>query len=75
MIEETRAYMASFPRKAKPFYYLEDRRQDDFDIGKYRVGNVGYLLYGVSRQRMHYDKDYCRILLSKIEYLFAGALS
>ena len=49
MIDETKAYMAQFPKKAAPFYYLEDRKYGDVGLGvdDYTSrdddpGNVGY---------------------------------
>lgn len=42
MIKEAKEYMATFKKKAEPFYYLEDRRQTDFDIDNYQVGDVGH---------------------------------
>lgn len=41
-IKEAKAEMAKYPKKAVPFYYLEDRKSNDVGIGNYKVGNVGY---------------------------------
>lgn len=42
MIDEAKAYMAQFPKKAAPFYYLEDRKYGDEGLGSDDPGNVGY---------------------------------
>lgn len=42
MIDETKAYMAQFPSKPAPFYYLEDRKYGDEGLGNDDPGNVGY---------------------------------
>lgn len=42
MIDDAKAYMATFPTKAAPIQYIEDRTSDDFDIGNYKVGELGY---------------------------------
>ncbi|MDR0892671.1 MAG: M60 family metallopeptidase [Mediterranea sp.] len=41
MINDAKTYMSKFP-KTKAFYYIEDRKQSDFDIEQYKVGDVGY---------------------------------
>ena len=42
MIDDTKAYMAQFPKKAAPFYYLEDRKYGDVGLGNDDPGDVGY---------------------------------
>lgn len=45
MIEDTKAEIAKYPKKAVPIQYIEDRRTSDFSSGDYRykeVGDVGY---------------------------------
>lgn len=45
MIEETKAELAKYPKKAAPIQYIEDRKTSDFTSGDYRykeVGDVGY---------------------------------
>ena len=49
MVDEAKAYMAQFSKKAAPFYYLEDRKYGDVGLGvdDYTSrdddpGNVGY---------------------------------
>lgn len=42
MIDQTKAYMATFPKKVPPIYYLEDRKKGDVGIGDYEVGDVGH---------------------------------
>ena len=41
MIDQTKAYMAKFPKKAAPFQYLEDRKSGDVGLDV-DPGNVGY---------------------------------
>ena len=41
MIDEAKAYMASFPKKAAPFYYLEDRKAGDVGLDV-EPADVGY---------------------------------
>lgn len=41
MIDEAKAYMASFPKKAAPFYYLEDRKVGDMGLDV-EPADVGY---------------------------------
>ena len=41
MIDEAKAYMASFPKKAAPFQYLEDRRKGEKGYNG-NPGDVGY---------------------------------
>ncbi|WP_291592502.1 M60 family metallopeptidase [Bacteroides sp.] len=42
LIDQTKAYMATFPKKVPPIYYLEDRKNGDVGIEDYKVGDVGY---------------------------------
>ena len=50
MIDETKAYMAQFPKNKAAFYYLEDRKYGDVGLGVDNIydtrdddpGNVGY---------------------------------
>ncbi|EKJ90843.1 Peptidase M60, enhancin and enhancin-like [Bacteroides finegoldii] len=42
LIDQTKAYMATFSKKVPPIYYLEDRKNGDVGIEDYKVGDVGY---------------------------------
>lgn len=42
MIDEAKAFMATFPDPKHAFYYLEDRKNGDVGIENYKVGDVGY---------------------------------
>lgn len=42
MIDQTKAYMATFPKKVPPICYLEDRKNGDVGIENYQVGDVGH---------------------------------
>lgn len=42
LIEQAKAYMASFSKKVPPICYLEDRKNGDIGIENYQVGDVGY---------------------------------
>lgn len=43
MIDQAKAYMASFPKKLpQPIYYLEDRKNGDVGIENVQVGDVGH---------------------------------
>lgn len=42
LIDQTKAYMATFSKKVPPIYYLEDRKNGDVGIDDYKVGDVGY---------------------------------
>ena len=55
MIENAKKAMAKYPKKAKPFYYLEDRKKGD--IGYYSTGC--WSLYPVSKDKT-YNKGYKR---------------
>lgn len=41
MVEQTKAYMKKFPKKAAPFYYLEDRKNGDVGLDS-KAPDVGY---------------------------------
>ena len=51
MIDEAKAYMASFPKKAAPFYYLEDRKAGDVGLDVEPV-DVGYYTQFKDNQRI-----------------------
>ena len=42
MIDETKAYIAQFPKNKAAFYYLEDRKYGDVGLGNDDPGDVGY---------------------------------
>lgn len=42
MVDDTKAYMATFSKKVPPICYLEDRKNDDVGIEEYQVGDVGH---------------------------------
>lgn len=42
LIDQTKAYMATFDKKVPPIYYLEDRKNGDVGIEDYQVGDVGH---------------------------------
>ncbi|MDR0961251.1 MAG: M60 family metallopeptidase [Mediterranea sp.] len=42
MIMNAKSAMAQYPKPKHAFYYLEDRKQSDFDIENYKVGDVGH---------------------------------
>ncbi len=42
LIDQTKEYMSTFPKKVPPIYYLEDRKNGDVGIENYQVGDVGY---------------------------------
>ena len=42
MIDECKAFMATLPKPKHAFQYIEDRKQTDFDIDGYKVGDVGH---------------------------------
>ena len=51
MIDEAKAYMASFPKKAAPFYYLEDRKAGDEGLDVVPA-DVGYYTQFKSNQKI-----------------------
>ena len=51
MIDEAKAYMASFPKKAAPFYYLEDRKSGDLGLG-ITPPDVGYYTQFKNNQKI-----------------------
>lgn len=42
LINQTKEYMATFPKKVPPICYLEDRKNGDVGIESYQVGDVGH---------------------------------
>jgi hypothetical protein len=42
MITNAKSAMAQYAKPKHAFYYLEDRKQSDFDIENYKVGDVGH---------------------------------
>ena len=51
MIDEAKAYMASFPKKAAPFYYLEDRKAGDTGLDV-EPADVGYYTQFKNNQKI-----------------------
>ena len=60
MIDEAKAYMAQFPKKAAPFYYLEDRKYGDEGLGSDDPGNVGYYEQFKNNQKITKTITYTR---------------
>ncbi|EJX09661.1 hypothetical protein, secreted [gut metagenome] len=42
MIQKAKDFMKKFPKPKHAFYYIEDRKNGDVGIEKYKVGDVGY---------------------------------
>ena len=59
MIDEAKAYMASFPKKAAPFYYLEDRKAGDVGLDV-EPADVGYYTQFKSNQKITQAITYTR---------------
>ena len=51
MIDEAKAYMASFPKKAAPFHYLEDRKTGDVGLDV-EPADVGYYTQFKNNQKI-----------------------
>ena len=60
MIADAKAYMARFPAPKHAFYYLEDRKNDDVGIEKYKVGDVGYYTQFKDNQKITKTITYSR---------------
>lgn len=55
MIEETKAEIAKYSKKAAPIQYIEDRKTEDFSSGDYRykeVGDVGYYTQFIDNEQI-----------------------
>jgi hypothetical protein len=59
MIDETKAYMAQFPKKAAPFYYLEDRKAGDVGLDV-TAPDVGYYTQFKDNQKITKTITYTR---------------
>jgi hypothetical protein len=59
MIDEAKAYMASFPKKAAPFYYLEDRKAGDVGLDV-EPSDVGYYTQFKDNQKITKDITHVR---------------
>jgi hypothetical protein len=59
MIDEAKAYMASFPKKAAPFYYLEDRKAGDVGLDV-EPADVGYYTQFKDNQKITKTITYTR---------------
>ena len=59
MIDEAKAYMASFPKKAAPFYYLEDRKAGDVGLDV-EPADVGYYTQFKDNQKITKDITHVR---------------
>ena len=60
MISETKAFMARFPAPRHAFYYLEDRKNGDVGIDKYKVGDVGHYSQFKNNQKISKTPKYSR---------------
>ena len=59
MIEEAKTYMASFPKKAAPFQYLEDRKEGDVGLDV-TPADVGYYTQFKNNQKITKDITHTR---------------